>query len=516
VIVGGGTAGWIAANILHLRLVEAVRRRRPFDAPDPIRITVVSSRRLAPVGVGESTTPLFTGLLRQLDIDEAELIRDTGATYKLGVRFEDWRGDGSRYDNPFGTPDPVPVSHAPEFQHLAAWLVSTGRPVADTLVPHSAFMNAGSSPFLVGGGDLSGGRGGYAFHLDAARLADVLRTRACEGGVSHLEAVVDGVRRDAETGFITSLHLEGGGEIAADFFLDCSGARRHLIRKELASPWESYADTLPVDSALLLTGPVEESGAVRPYTLARAAPNGWIWEIPLWDRIGRGYVFPSGFLDADGALDEARAVLREPLEAHEVVRFEPGAVRDPWIANCVAVGLAAGFVEPLEATAIHATIVQLYALTAVLTPGLDLRSPVPEPYNRAMRRFNRTVRDYLILHYLGGRDDSPFWRQFHGDTRRVPDTLARWLEVWRTRLPIEGDVDSPWQLFGARHWISILQGVGRIDAAEAERELAERGLTLQAGRACDRLEDRHRELVRRAVDHRTLLERVHQGAPRPA
>lgn len=511
VIVGGGLAGWAAANLLHHRLVQSVQSQSSQATAPPLQITVVASSQIGTIGVGESTTPLFTGLLRQLGIDEAELICEAGASYKLGVQFENWRGDGSQYCNPFGAPDQLPASTPPEFQYLAAWLLANGESLPDGILPHPGFMKAQRSPFLRDGQDLSSGRGAYALHIDAGRTADYLQARAVRLGVEFIDAEISSAQRDADSGFITALDIDGGA-IEGDFFIDCSGFRRLLVGEVLDGSWESFSDHLLTDSALLIPKAPTSSQHVPPFTRAQAAPHGWIWQIPIHGRCGRGYVFRSEWLSPEQATVEAEQVLGEPVAPQHCLHFEPGAYRNPWQGNCVAVGLSAGFVEPLEATAIHATIVQLYALTAVLTPRLDLRAPVSEPYNREMRRFNRTVRDYLLLHYLGGRQDSEFWRQIAA--LELPDSLNDKLSVWKARLPIEGDFDGHWRLFGALQWMFVLQGVGLLNPQQAAAELADRGLEGLARTTHRRLLDSHQSLLARAVDHATLLKAV-RGEPSP-
>ncbi len=476
VIVGGGTAGWMTAAVLA-RLSQA-----------GVAVTLVESEEIGTVGVGEATIPSLHDFNRRLGIDEDDFVRATAATFKLGIEFVDWGRRGERYLHPFGTfgRDVEGV----KFHQL--WLRAAREddvgPLADYCLTAVAaregrFARPSHDPAAV----LSSLR--YAFHFDAALYAAYLRRRAEADGVVRVEGRIAQVERAAERGDIAAVVLADGRRLEGDFFVDCSGFRSLLLGDALGVPFVGWERWLPCDRALAV--PSASTGRLLPYTRATAGSAGWRWRIPLQHRIGNGHVYASAFLDDDSAARDLLdgldgAALAEP----RALRFRAGVRERLWERKCVAIGLAGGFLEPLESTSIHLIQSGIARLMSLLpTRGGSGREAAQ--YNALLRTEYDQIRDFVILHYHAtARDDSPFWRQCR--TTPPPDTLAQRIDLWRARGAV---FPTPGELFTEDSWIAVLAGqagmpaggdplVASLPEAEAQRFLAHlRGLIARTAAA---------------------------------
>lgn len=491
-IVGGGTAGWLAA----LMLGDAARRAgRPAD------VTVIESSKFGTIGVGEGTTAVFRQMLRHLDLDEEAFLAATGATIKFGIRHRDWRRKGHSYDGPIDDPHRV----TPFTENLIdVHQVANGRSVAEThLFGH--LMRENRSPYAdVEGRRVAVGPFHHAFHFDQALAGRWLRSKA--GRVAVIDDQVLGLERDPQSGDILALRLEGGDRVEADLFVDCTGFRRALIGP-MGAAWVGYRDMLPVNRAIpfwLDIGPDEE---IEPVTLAWAQGAGWMWKIPTATRYGCGYVFSDAHISADEAKAEIEAVLGHRIEVRNDIRIDAGRLDRSWIGNCVALGLSSSFLEPLEATSIHGTVVQLMLLCSVLAePGERARAA----FNAAAARQVDDFRDFIRLHYVSERRDTPFWRDLAGS---LPDHLADRLALWRTKVPGREDfAPFPMNLPHTDHHlhVPVLDGLGLLDPASARDFLARRaGLQAAVRRTATSLTDEYRAAARRALGHRAFLRSLH-------
>jgi tryptophan halogenase len=439
VIVGGGTAGWMAAALLSQALGSQVA------------IRLIESAEIGTVGVGEATIPQIRHINRFLGIDEDELLRFVHGTYKLGVQLNGFGRPGDSYLHAFGDLG-LPLGLTP-FHHY--WLRSRSRTDAPDLWAYSlnaaaAAQNRFAPLEKVANSPLGGIR--YAYHFDASRYAQYLRERIAPGAVQRTEGKVVEVRLREGDGFIESLRLDSGETITGDFFVDCSGFRGLLIEGALNTGYEDWRHWLPCDRALAVAS--APGGPMRPYTQATARTAGWQWRIPLRHRTGNGLVYCSRFTSDDEAAAQLLANLEtEPLGDPRPLRFVTGMRRLAWNRNCLALGLAAGFMEPLESTSIHLVQSGIGRLLAMF-PDRHCDSALVEEYNRQTRFEYERVRDFLILHYKATeRTDTPFWRQC--GAMEIPASLARRIELFRRTGMVFRDGE---ELFTETGWVQVLLG----------------------------------------------------------
>jgi len=448
VIIGGGTAGWMAAAGL-------VRRLPPAD----YHITLVESDEIGTVGVGEATLPHIKLFNDMLGLDEAEFMRETRATFKLGVEFRDWDRPGDRYIHPFGAfGEPW---GGVEFQHH--WL--RARDAGHAAAPFEAYSYACAAAranrFELPNEDTKSIRStySYAYHFDAGRYVAFLRAWAIARGVTRIEGLVEHIERDGEDGDLAAVTLKSGQRIAGDLFVDCTGFRSLLLAGQFGIGWEDWTPWLPCDRALAV--PCAHGGDFAPYTRSTARRAGWQWRIPLQHRIGNGYIFASQFIDADAASDTLLAHLDgAALGEPRLLRFQPGRRRQSWAGNCVAIGLASGFIEPLESTSIYLIQAAVSDLIALMpTPeaahaGIDPRFAAE--FNRLTTMHYERVRDFLILHYVANRrEGEPLWDYLRH--MPVPDSLAHKLALFRARAKAP---DYQFGLFSRESWLAVLIGQG--------------------------------------------------------
>ena len=441
IIVGGGTAGWMTAAVLS----------RAMGASVDIR--VVESDAIGVVGVGEATIPQIRNVNAFLGLDEDAMLEAVGGTFKLGIEFNDWLRMGHSYLHAFGEVG-LPLGPLP-FQHY--WLRSRAAADAPDLWAYSLNAQAAKSHRMdrlerVGATPIAGPK--YAFHFDASLYGRMLRAHAGQRGVERTEGRIVDVSLRGEDGFIEAVVLESGERIEADLFVDCSGFRGLLIEGALNRPLEDWRHWLPCDRAVAVGCTV--GSELPPYTRSTARAAGWQWRIPLQHRTGNGHVYCSEYMSDD----EAAALLLSGLDGEVLggprpIRFRAGVRRRPWVRNCVAIGLSAGFVEPLESTAIHLIQSGVSRLLALFPDrGFD---PAPiEEYNRKVRQEYEQVRDFLVLHYRSTeRRDTPFWRRCAA--LPVPDGLRRKLEIFRVTGQIfrEGE-----ELFTEQSWLQVMLGQG--------------------------------------------------------
>jgi tryptophan halogenase len=462
VILGGGTAGWMAATAL----VTMLPRQR-------YSVTLVESEEIGIVGVGEATLPQMKNFNDLLGIDEAEMMRSTQATFKLGIDFVDWGYLGSSYVHPFGVHGPPASGLA--FHQRWQRALSAGR---DWTIEDFSFAIAAARAnrfdFPAAGKSTINSTYAYAYHFDASLYATYLRRIAEGRGATRVEGKVHDVEQDAK-GDIQTLLLESGERVEGDFFIDCSGFRSLLLGGKLDVEWEDWSHWLPCDRALPV--PTERTGDLTPYTRVTAMKAGWRWRIPLQHRTGNGYVFSSRFIDEDKAREELLASLDEPVLAEpRLLKFQAGRRTKSWERNCVALGLSSGFLEPLESTSIYLMQIAIMHLVPLFPGGRPDARLVAE-FNRRMDLEYDRIRDFLILHYhLNSREDGELWRYCR--SMQVPDSLTRKIEIFRHSGYIEDYRDG---LFNAPSWLSVFLGQGLrpehyhplADAIPLERLLAE-------------------------------------------
>ena len=504
VVVGGGTAGWIAAFIL----VDSARRRN-LD----IEVSVVESSKLPTVGVGEATTAAFRVFLKSFGIDEFEFFRKTEATFKLGIRHHNWRRPGFTYYGPID--DPHQVVEAPAgapSDYLNIYSVSAGRPVQDMHL-FGPLLERRKAPYALkaDGSLLPLGPFHNAFHFDQSLVGKFLREKA--QGVTHIDALVTGVERDMASGDVRALVLEDGKRVEGDFFIDATGFRKRLIVGELKAPWISYAQELPVNRAMPFWLPIEEGEEINNFTHAWAMKSGWMWQIPTQFRYGCGYVFSDEFLTPEEAKREVEETLGRKIEVRDDIRFSIGRLEKAWIGNCLAVGLAQSFLEPLESTSIHGTIVQmmLFAEHYIQHPGQPTAAR-RDDYNARVARQVDDFRTFVNMHYMTERDDTPFWREVRAH-RIHPETKER-LARWQKEMPRHEHF--PQYLSGLPHMETqlhypVLDGLGLLDRNVAKAEMArDPSLRSFAKSTHDALVKEYKQAATKALGHAEFLKGVRE------
>ncbi|MDP1027334.1 tryptophan 7-halogenase [Sphingomonas sp. KR1UV-12] len=443
VIVGGGTAGWMAAALIA-KVIGA-----------QVSIELVESDEIGIIGVGEATIPPIQHVNAVLGIDEAEFLRETRATIKLAIRFENWGRIGESYYHSFGTPGRNLAFCS--FHHFWNRARRAGMDVDYWDFDLNTLCAREGKFAKIQGGDPTWDLP-YAYHFDSGLYGQYLRRYSEARGVVRTEGLVEQVRRDGESGAVTALTLRDGTEIAGDLFIDCSGARGLLIQRELNVGYEDWGHWLPCDRAMAV--PSARFAATAPYTRAIAHTAGWQWRIPLQHRNGNGLVYSSRHLSDDAAAATLLGNLDgEPLDQPRIIPFRTGRARRQWDRNVVAVGLSSGFLEPLESTSIYliqSAIVRLLHLFP--HAGIDPRA-VAE-YNRQSQIEYETVRDFIILHYHAtARDDSGFWRDLRG--MAVPERLAAKIALFRANGYLSQD---PLDIFMEPSWVQVLMGQGIVPA----------------------------------------------------
>ena len=447
VIVGGGTAGWMAAA--PLAQIFAGHDHRPCQ------IVVVESPEIGTVGVGEATLPPIRFYNQTLGLDGADFVKKTQATFKLGIEFKDWGRLDHRFFHGFGGFGP-PIQNRSSFMY---WLrLAQASEMRSYEEWSTATVMARQNRFIPPAGDQPSAANAYsyAFHFDAGLYAAYLREYAMQRGTQRIEGTIVDVELRAEDGFVAAVKLRDGRRIDGDLFVDCSGFRALLIGGAMNSAYEDWSAWLPCNSALAV--PCAKTDKLTPYTTSTARSAGWQWRIPLQHRTGNGHVYCNHFTsDAEAARVLLDNLDGEALDSPRQLRFTTGRRRDCWVKNVVAVGLASGFLEPLESTSIQ-LIMDGVGRLIELFPDRDFEPGLAVEFNRKMAKQYESIRDFIILHYkLTGRGDSEFWR--HCAAMPIPDTLRHQIELFRTsgRVAIL-DSDS----FAESSWISMMVGLGLV------------------------------------------------------
>jgi len=507
-IIGGGTAGWLTACYLA-RMIGG-------REDEGVRITLVESEDIGIIGVGEGTFPSIRKTLNRIELDEAALIRDANATFKQGVRFDNWRHAPSvaptdRYYHPFQTAD----QHT-DLDLLPYWLLGAAgdAPWSQVGTVQQAVIDAHRAPKLIEHPDYAGPLA-YAYHFDAVAFGQLLRRHALERGVTRISDTIDAVRL-APDGAIESLTARASGRLEADLYIDCTGFRAQLIGQALGSPFTSYRDQLFCDRALAVQLPYARPDVpIASCTISTAQESGWTWDIGLQERRGVGYVFSSAHTSETRAAEMLGAYTGVPVDQLEprLLKFEAGFRHVQWRKNCVAIGLSAGFIEPLEATGIG--FAEIAALILVnLFPWAGEYDQAAAQFNAQMRRRYDHVIDFIKLHYcLSQREDTDFWRDNRAPAS-ISDSLKTKLDIWRWRPPSFLDVDLSHDIFIAPNWQYVLYGMG------FHTDVSGRAGALRYHDAARvefaNIREQSRNALRIMPDHRALVEEVRRsGFRRP-
>ncbi len=444
VIVGGGSAGWMSAAAFASQLPS-----------EHYQITLVESADIGTVSVGEATIPGILEFNQMLGINEAEFLSYTKGSFKLGILFRDWYQKGHQYMHPFG-PYGVNIQGVPFHHYLLKDFIGSTPDTPEDLSPYSieyfsALNNKFSHPQQQSRSPLASIK--YAYHFDATLYADFLRQHAIKRGVIHIQDDVTNVNQHNNND-IASIELANHAPIQGDLFIDCTGFKGLLINETLGVGFEDWREYLPCDSAI--AQPSESLPSIKPYTISSAHENGWQWQIPLQHRVGNGFVYASDFLSEQDAIDQlAQQLPSSALNEPRTLRWINGKRKQVWQNNCVAIGLSAGFIEPLESTGlqlIQSNIVRLLSMW----PNMPIDSSVRSQFNDYTNQEIDYIRDFVILHYVATkRSDSEFWQ--HCANIKTPEHLANKMALYQSSGNIFRDNN---ELFNEISWFSVLHGQG--------------------------------------------------------
>jgi tryptophan 7-halogenase len=492
-IVGGGTAGWMAAAAFARNLSHR------------LTITLIESEDIGTVGVGEATIPPIKLFNAMLGLDEAEFMRETKGTYKVGIEFKGWLNEGQRYFHPFGV-----YGLKTELGHfLQFWLRMQAEGNVSSIEDYSLCTLAAKAGRMGRQSDDPRdvlANFGSAYHFDAGLYARYLRTYSEKRGVTRIEGRIAEVNQHTETGFVTGVTLADGRTVGGDLFIDCSGFRGLLIEQALSSGYEDWSHWLPMNRAVAMPcahGSYDADGhpVIRPYTTSTARDAGWQWHIPLQHRVGNGYVYSSHFIDDDSA----EATLRVNLEGEALadanrLKFVTGRRKRFWNKNVVALGLASGFIEPLESTSIHLVQSGINKLLQHF-PDRTFAPANIDAYNRRQHLDYERIRDFIILHYHANLRVGPLWDYVRD--MEIPDTLAHKLAVFRERGTFANAAE---EMFTPTSWMAVMMGQGVMpegyDPLLAYEDLG----TLRTG--FTRMKRHLADLVASMPTHRQYLEKL--------
>ena len=439
VIVGGGTAGWSTAL--------------NFSSKTKSNITVISSKEIPIIGVGESTTGQFSDLIKN-NLDEIDFFKKTGSTFKLGIKHINWKNGNDYFNSPLGYNNDY-------YDYYRLYHIAEKKKITSI---QSALMENNQLPFVD---NIPIELHHTAYHLDTFKVGQYIKDYLIkEKKVNHIEEKILKVNRD-ENGFIKSLITESQKEIKADLFVDCSGFKR-VLSDDIS--FISYEDNLLVNRAVTFHLKNKDNTIIKNYTQATALKHGWIWEIPLQHRMGCGYVFCDKFINDEEAIQEIEEYIGEKIEIQKIIPFNSGRLEKIYDKNVLTVGLSSAFVEPLEATSIHMSIFQVNYFIYCLEQS-DLKN-----YNKNICDKWDNIRDFIILHYRSKRQDTEFWREASSDNR-LTDNLKHMLDIWKQRPPIGDDYNVFSSLaLGNTLWLQILLGMNILDSSMIKQDLIKRGL----------------------------------------
>jgi hypothetical protein len=446
VIAGGGTAGWLAALFFA------------NSQPNKHNVTLVESTQLGIIGAGEGSTRILTRVLNNKFFDTgsniSEFMANTDATLKLGIRHKNWTGDGSSYYAPLDGTETH--SFSPDVDFLIALCKEGPEGMHASSKLGKCFIDKNYTEVT-------------ALHFDGTLIGKHFK-KILENKVNHIDSIVSKVTLK-EDGSIKSLILENNKEVFGDLFVDCTGFSR-ILMKALGVKWNSYSENLPVNTAIPFILPRPKDNP-EPLTVAHALSAGWMWQIPTASRIGCGYVFSDKYISVEDAQKEVELLLGHEIDPIKVIKFESGRCDVLWEKNCLALGLASSFAEPLEATSIHTTIVQLVTfcfefMSDTWEKTYDLVGQ--KRYNSRMQKLYDDIRDFLVIHYQGGRTDSEFWRHISSGKTLTPFSREI-LERSKHKVPGFFNYDYYYGSAGAPLWNWVLAGTNNITKETAKKEL---------------------------------------------
>ncbi|MBW8184432.1 tryptophan halogenase family protein [Shewanella nanhaiensis] len=494
VIVGGGTAGWLAANHLGKTL---------FNTND-VTVTLIESPDIPTIGVGEGTVPAIRKSLQSFGISETEFITQCDVTFKQSIKFSNWldsdiHGKNNFFHHLFDMPSPMGDDLTP------FWLNREVEDYANIVSPQFRVCEAFKAPKKITTPEYVGSLG-YAYHLNAAKFAKLLAKNARDKfSVEHILANVREVKLD-DTGAVHSLVTDTQGELKFDLYIDCTGFEALIINKALKVPFVDKSKQLLVDRALTVQVPTESNEPIPPFTLATAHQAGWIWDIALSNRRGVGFVYSTKYMDDETAIKKLDKYLGGGLSGlnYRFLPMKVGYREKFWHQNCICLGLAQGFLEPLEATSILLTDFAASYIANRLPKSVVQMASIQTQFNQVMEYAWERVVEFIKLHYcLSDRSDSQFWVD-NRDPSTIPDELARKLSLWQTHIPNREDFFSKFEVFDLENYLYVLYGMKYQTQADA---LTEKQMSL-AIKQSHQLDQVALQLIGELPEHRDLLEKI--------
>jgi tryptophan halogenase len=456
-IVGGGTAGWFTA--LYMKKLYK----------DSANIILIESKDIGILGAGEGSVPLLYGFLEELELDIAEFIVKTNATHKIGVNFVNWNGENTQYFHSFGPFESKNSYWVDEYDKFIAteyigYLYNRGTNLNTEFLPNRAALD-GSSPFFLDESKKLQAHSRFSYHFDAHLVASYLREIGQSRGIQRVEGTISDFKLDRNNN-VNQILLQDSQQIDTDFVFDCSGFHRLLIGKLYNTPWVHYNNQLKVNKAVTFQLPTD-AVKIGSYTNAIAMKYGWMWQIPLQNRIGCGYNFDSTYINETQAIQELTDYFGYEPKINQIISYNAGRFQKAWVQNCIAVGLSLGFTEPIEATSIFHIIAQLLSTMPEMlerhhTGSNFIKSQIETQYNDVMARAQDSTLIFLYFHYFTKRTDTPFWKDYLQRTI-IPPSLQNLLEKWKTQ-PMEfDDFIRNIQGFKYHNWMTVADGLEYFD-----------------------------------------------------
>lgn len=502
VVLGGGSAGWLAALAAKKVFPESL-------------VTLVESEEIGILGAGEGTTPPFVNFLNWLNIPIENVIYETNATIKNGIKFSNWKGDGDYYYHNFHPSDPTLSTHYSNSlgqENFGQYNVFHSLDALENISSKEnsfvSFLNEkNKTPFSENGkGVMSYSE--FALHFDANKMAKFLKSVAISRGVQRIEGVVSEIQ-EGEDGNISSLILKTGEEVPLDFVFDASGFSRLIIGKHYKAEWHSY-DNLPANSAIPFFLPADKK--IPPYTESIAMRYGWIWKIPLQDRYGCGYVYNSNLISEQDAVSEIEEFLgfepEYPRKNKGGFSFSAGYYKTPWIKNCIAVGLSSGFIEPLEATSLWITVDNLRNAFSNPYALLSQNNEVIKDYNNIFCDFNSNVSDFIYFHYMGSRSDTDFWKNFKNNDS-YPDRIKNMITYWSGSVPnYRHHLGFSGFLYPS--WYDVAEGLELINRELIKKSASFNNFDKKYSSVYQKIRNRLRETSETCLSHNETISKLKQ------
>jgi tryptophan halogenase len=482
-IVGSGTAGLIASLIL--------RKAFPYAG-----ITVVSSSQIGIIGVGEGSTEHWKQFMDLCEIPLEEMLVATAATHKYGIRYENWTNHTKDYFHSVGEIDDI---YAFGLFSTYMGFIEQGKLLTTQTSSVGLVKDKINRQHLH--------KSTNQFHFDTNKLNEYFTSLAFNRNIKFVDGIVEDIELDSNLGNIKSVTTKSGDKVSADFWFDASGFSRVLMNKLDANDWVSFGNHLLSNTAIAFPTESDPNGRIRPYTRARAMSSGWMWEIPTQERRGNGYVFCSDFITEDEAIHEAEINAGYKIENPRVIKFDAGYLKNTWVKNCCAIGLASSFVEPLEATSIGSTIQQIKQIVPYLASYKPENTASQKHFNAGFTKVMRNILTMIRLHYYSDRNDSPFWQEM--SNMPINEELQNLIDLWSERPPSRYDFESTsGELFGSPHLAHVGQGQGIINKDACTRAMYNLNIRDAVFKKMD--EYRHNRHAHELVDHATALREISQ------